>query len=91
MTERELTERDRSDIAAVFSTREGRRVFARLLRACKVFEINASPTPHGMSYSEGMRSVGLTALNWLKDADENAVAKLFESDKEREVDEWKTE
>ena len=92
MTERELIERDRSDIAAVFSTREGRRFFSRLLNECKVYctslNIAFSEQSHATAYREGRRSVGLDVLNWLSSADENAVIKLFDADKERRIDEW---
>lgn len=95
MTVTELAERDRSDIAAVFSTREGRRFFARLIQRCGVYRVSDErdcEQTHMLAYFEGERRVGLSILNWLQDADENAVVKLFEADKERKVDAWeKTE
>ncbi len=96
MTEKELIQRDRNDIAAVFSTREGRRFFARLIYSCRIYEAIVTPDnceqTHELALREGVRNVGLSVLNWLQDADENAVVKIFEADKERRIDEWeKTE
>ena len=96
MTERELAERDRADIAAVFSTREGRRFFARLMHDCGLYitslSLANSERTHEMAFREGARNVGLMVLSWVQGADENAVVKLFEADKERDVNEWeKTE
>lgn len=92
MTGKELSERDRCDIAAVFSTREGRRVIARLLHECGVYclslNVAFSEQSHATAYREGRRAIGLELLKWISEADETAIAKLFEADKEREIDEW---
>ena len=94
MTGKELAERDRSDIATVFSTREGRRFFARLIDCCGVYRAITTPETvertHETAIREGKRNMGLSILNWLQDVDENAVVKLFEAWKERTVDEWET-
>ncbi len=96
MTEKELIERDRSDIAAIFSTREGRRFLSRLIYGCGVYtpflSSENSERTHDTALHEGARNVGLNVLGWLQDVDENAVTKLFEATKERTIDEWeKTE
>lgn len=92
MTEGELIQRDKADIGAVFSTREGRRFFSRLLHECGVYRVcvtreNAERT-HETAIQEGARNVGLYVLSWLQSADENAIVKLFDADKERRIDEW---
>ena len=96
MTERELAERDRADVMAVFSTREGRRFFARLMLCCGIYDACVTPEncerTHEIALREGVRNMGVSILHWLQDADENAIIKLFEADKERRIDEWeKTE
>ena len=93
MTRNELKERDRNDIAAIFSTREGRRFFAKLLhQCCGIYDLMAVETPpYAAAFLNGGRNVGIAVLSWLQAADENAVVKLFEAAKERTVDEWTTE
>lgn len=90
MTEKDLRERDKSDIRAVFSTREGRRFFARLIYGCGVYtsflSSENSERTHDTALHEGARNVGLNVLDWLQDADENAMVKLFEADRERRID-----
>ena len=88
MTEKDLAERDSQDIAAVFSTREGRRFVARLLQYCGIYRSNWDANQHYMAFREGERAVGLAVLSWVQKADETAMSKLFEADMEREVTEW---
>lgn len=86
MTIEERKRQDTQDIWAVLQSREGARVFSWILELCGVERPSFHETSAYLTaMREGERNVGIAVLNWLRDADENADAKLLAAKRERKV------
>lgn len=70
------SEREKSDLKKVLSMPEGRRVFWRLLSACRIYQASYSDSAQHMAYNEGRRSVGLFVLNEINRAGVEALGTM---------------
>lgn len=68
---------EESDLMAVLATAEGTRVLARLLAATRVLGPAFDADPLKTAFNEGARTVGLTLIAWIGEADESRLASLL--------------
>jgi hypothetical protein len=74
-------ERELRDLCSVLSTREGRRVFWRLIGKCRVFDSVWEQSAR-IHYNSGQQDVGQFILKEIVEADEGAYILMMKESKE---------